>query len=153
MKLLEEARCVGLQLVIISINLLIIFSINQSLDWSIEMSGIVDQSFPKPLMTSTNILFCPQCKDIHYPVIDELSKPKIFTYTVLFLKIIKKINCNQFKELTTNLSVIVALFRDYWFHRENHGVSPIRPENVQFPTHHIKTKQNKGGVRLGVLRR
>lgn len=83
MKLLEEARCVGLQLVIISINLLIIFSINQSLDWSIEMSGIVDQSFPKPLMTSTNILFCPQCKDIHYPVIDELSKRKIFTYTVL----------------------------------------------------------------------
>ena len=38
-----------------------------------------DQCNPKPEMTSSNILFCPQPKDIQFTVIEEEGNQKILT--------------------------------------------------------------------------
>ena len=49
--------------------MVIIFSINQSVVWSVKcqkMMKNVDQCFPKPEMTSSNVLFCPQPEDIQF---------------------------------------------------------------------------------------
>lgn len=51
----------------------------------------VDQCFPKPKMTSLNVLLCPQPKEIQFIVIKEEWKQKIFT-----LKKLKSDNLNIF---------------------------------------------------------
>ena len=43
----------------------------------------VDQCFPKPKTTSSNVLFCPPPKDIHFTVIEEERNQKIFTFKKL----------------------------------------------------------------------
>ena len=40
----------------------------------------VDQCFPKPKMTSSNVLFCTQSKDIQFTVIEDEERQKTFTY-------------------------------------------------------------------------
>ena len=42
----------------------------------------VDQCFPKPETTSSNVLFCPQPKENQFTVIEERNQ-KIFTYKKL----------------------------------------------------------------------
>ena len=44
-----------------------------------------DQCFPKPKMTSSNVLFCPQLKDIQFTVTEESRNQKIFTFKKLEL--------------------------------------------------------------------
>ena len=50
------------------------FLINRLVVWSIKCQKMVKnvhQCFPKPKMTSSNVLFCPQLKDIQFTVIEE----------------------------------------------------------------------------------
>ena len=42
-----------------------------------------NQCFPKPETTSSNVLFCPQPKDIQFTVIEEERNQKIFTFKKL----------------------------------------------------------------------
>ena len=43
----------------------------------------VNQCFPKPKTTSSNVLFCPQPKDNLFTVIEEERNQKIFTFKKL----------------------------------------------------------------------
>ena len=43
----------------------------------------VDQCFPKPKTTSSNVLFCPRPKDNQFTVIEEEINQKIFTFKKL----------------------------------------------------------------------
>ena len=54
----------------------------------------VDQCFPNPKMMSSNLLFCPQPKDVQFTVTEEERNQKIFTFKKLeiFSKITKLIN-------------------------------------------------------------
>ena len=49
----------------------------------IKISESVDQCFPKPKTTSSNVLFRPQPKDIHFTVVEEERNQKIFTFKKL----------------------------------------------------------------------
>ena len=40
----------------------------------------VDQCFPKSKMTFSNVLFCPQLKDIQFTVIEDQRNQKILTF-------------------------------------------------------------------------
>ena len=43
----------------------------------------VDLCFPKPKMTSPNVLFCPQSKDNQFTVIEDERNQKIYTFKKL----------------------------------------------------------------------
>ena len=69
-------RKLGLQLAIFIVNESVgLFSrLIDKLFWSIKCQKMVknvDQCLPKPKMTSSNVLFCPQLKDIQFTVIEE----------------------------------------------------------------------------------
>ena len=66
-----------------SINLSIMLSVNPLVVLFItcqKMVKSVDQCFPKPNMTSSNVLFCPQPKDNQFTVIEEEINQEIFTF-------------------------------------------------------------------------
>ena len=46
----------------------------------VKMVKNVDQCFPKPKMTSSNVLFYSQPKDIQFTVTKEQRNQKIFTF-------------------------------------------------------------------------
>ncbi len=45
-----------------------------------KMVKNVDQCFPNPKVTSSNVLFCPQTKDIQFTVTEDERNQKIFKF-------------------------------------------------------------------------
>lgn len=58
-------------------------------------------SFPEPKMTSSNVMFCPQSKDIHFTVIKDKGNHKIFTFRTL------KLHNFEFLSLQNSLSFLL----------------------------------------------
>ena len=76
------------QLTNLRLQLTIVFTVNCFLNASVssltcKMSENYKKHFPKPKMTSSNVLFCPQPKNNQFSFIEEERNQKIFSFKKL----------------------------------------------------------------------